>query len=87
MKTEKADEYAIKIMTQIQDMFDEDCDNHIDSSEFEDEKNATSFVYALSNLAPCLIVQRLTNEKYDALGFNHMVNRLAAQFSNFVSDK
>ena len=83
---DKTNEYAAKIMVQIQEMFDEDCDNHIDPEELTDNNNATDFVHALATIAPAMIVSRLTGQQYDALGFNHMANRLCAQKSTFVDD-
>jgi len=86
VRNEKSDEYAVKLMAHIQEIFTEDCENSIDVDELSEGDNLTQFVHALANTAPAMIVNRITGEKYDALGFNHMANRLAAQFSNFVDE-
>lgn len=78
-------QYAIKLLSQIQEMFNEDCDNFIDRSEFEDSEKATAFLHALANIAPNMIYQKLTGDEQDLLGFNHIANRLAYQFGK--SDK
>ena len=83
---EKDSEYAVKIMAQIQEMFDENCENYVDADELAEDTNATDFIYALGSLAPAMIYERLTGDKKDALGFNHLMNRLCAQRSNFVKE-
>lgn len=83
---EKQDEYAIKIMAQVQEMFSEDCENYIDPNELAEDDNATDFMHALATVAPAMIIGRLTGEQYDALEFNHMANRICAQKSNFVKE-
>ena len=82
--TEKYEEYAVKILLQISEMFDEDCENYIDLEELMENDNANHFTHALATLAPLMMIKKLTQEDFDALGFNHMVNRLAAQFTNFT---
>ncbi len=81
MEKEKPEhQYAIKILSQIQEMFDEDCENYIDKSEFEDSEKATAFLHALANIVPNMVYQKLTGDEQDVLGFNHIANRLAFQF-------
>jgi len=82
----KQEQYAVKIICQIQAMFDEDCENYIDLNELAEGENATLFTHALATIAPAMIVGKLTHQEFDALGFNHMANRLCAQFSNFVKE-
>lgn len=82
----KQDEYAIKIMAQLQGMFDENCENHIDINDLAEGDNATHFTHALATIAPAMIIGKLMNQDFDALGFNHMANRLCAQYSNFVKE-
>ena len=83
---EKQDQYAIKIMAQLQEMFDENCENYIDINELAEGDNATDFTHALATIAPAMIVGKLMNQEFDALGFNHMANRICAQKSNFVKE-
>lgn len=83
---DKQNQYAIKIMCQIQAMFDKDCENYIDLNELAEGDNASYFTHALATIAPAVIIGKLTNQEFDSLGFNHMANRLAAQFSNFVKE-
>lgn len=73
-------QYAVKIVSQITEMFEEECDNNIDKEDLLDSEKATAFLHALANIAPNLIYQRLTGDEQDLLGFNHIANRLAYQF-------
>ena len=82
----KQDQYAIKILSQIQEMFDEECENFIDINELVEDDNATHFTHALATIVPAMIFNKLTDQNLDTLGFNHMANRLCAQFSNFVKE-
>lgn len=85
-KTELHDEYAVKILSHLQEMFDGESDNHIDPKEFADEKKATAFIHALANMVPCMVYNKLTaGEETDLIGFNHIANRLCFQFGK--SDK
>lgn len=83
---EKQDQYAVKIMAQLQEMFDENCENYIDINELAEGDNATDFTHALATIAPAMIVGKLMGQEFDALGFNHMANRICAQKSNFVKE-
>jgi hypothetical protein len=85
MKTrEKYEEYAALMLLQINEMFDEDCENHIDLDEVSEGDNANHFTHALSTLMPMLMIGRLTGNKLDPLEMNYMANRLASQFMNFT---
>jgi len=35
----KIDEYSVKLLAHIQEIFEEDCDNHIDKNEFLESEN------------------------------------------------
>ena len=83
---EKQDQYAVKIMSQINEMFNPDCENHIDIDELSEGENATLFTHALATIAPAMIIGKLTGQDFDGLSFNHMANRLCAQFSHFVKE-
>lgn len=75
--------YTALIQSQILVMFneDEECVHHIDLEELSEGNNATCFVHALS-CAAAMVYQRITGEKCDFLGFNHVANRLVHQFAN-----
>jgi hypothetical protein len=80
----KHEEFAAKITAQINEMFNEDCENYIDPNELIEGNNGTEFMHALANLAPAMIIRELTGKEYDLLGFNHLANRIAAQNINFI---
>lgn len=75
-------EYAVKLNEQIAAMFDEDCENYINPSDFDEENNATAFFHALANVMPTRFYNKMTNSDEDVLAFNHIANRLCFQFSN-----
>ena len=73
----KEQEYAVKILAQIQEMFDnEDCENHISKNELLDGDNLTHFMHAVSNIAPARIGNALTGKNNDLIESNHIANRL-----------
>lgn len=78
----KENEYALKLVAKIQELFDEDAEgDSIDKDEFLDGDNATHFIHALSNIAPLLIYQKLTGDNnVDLLSFNHIANQLVFQY-------
>jgi len=76
----KEEEYAMKIVSQIAQMFDEDSDNYIDKSDLEEGNNATHFTYALCVLAPTLIVKKFSDQVKNILDLNQMANRLIFQY-------
>ena len=80
----KETQYAIKIIAQLQGLFDEDCENFIDISELKEGKNVNHFTHALANIAPTMLVNKLANQKLDLLGFNHMANKLCMLYINIV---
>lgn len=82
----KEDEYVMKIVSQISKLFDEDCENYIDMDEFAEDENMTDFTHAISTLAPAVIVNKLTGNNFDMLSFNHMANRLVAQYMKHSGD-
>jgi hypothetical protein len=74
--------YATKILDQLSEMLNNpECENYIDKEEFLDDDNVTAFMHALANLAPNIVYRSLTSDEVDSLGFNHIANRLAFQFS------
>jgi len=80
--TSKDQEYAAKIIVQIQEMFDEDCENHIDLNELEKEDNAKQFLHALLNDAPAHIANKLLGKQNNILDNNHLANTLVLEFIN-----
>jgi len=80
MKLEKQDEYAVKILGAIQDMFDEDNENFIDVKELEEDENATHFLQALANIVPTHFYNKFTGNENTTLDVNHIANRLCFQY-------
>lgn len=77
----KSEQYAAKITAQLFELFNDECENHIDISEMGEGNNATDFIHALSNIAPNLITTRLTGSMRTMLEFNHLANQLVFQYS------
>ncbi|PHR23602.1 MAG: hypothetical protein COA36_16860 [Desulfotalea sp.] len=77
----KEDEFTIKIMSQIAQMFNEDsdCENQISTEDLE--KHLTEFTHAMANLAPAMYYNQMTGANVDSLEFNHIANRLCFQFN------
>lgn len=77
---EKTDEYAMKIISAIQELFNPESDNYIDPEELTEGQNGTHFAHALGNIAPAMIYNKLTSEDKTALEFNHLANVLCFQY-------
>ncbi len=75
----KQQEYTVKILEQLQQLFDEKCENNIDIKELEDNSNASDFFHALANLAPAVVYNKLTKSNAGTLDFNQIANRLCFQ--------
>lgn len=75
----KQEEYTIKILDQLQQLFEESNENKIVLTELEDNTNATAFFHALANLAPTVVYSKLTQKDIDTLDFNYIANRLCFQ--------
>jgi len=75
----KQEEYTIKILDQLQQLFEESNENKIVLTELEDNTNATDFFHALANLAPTVVYSKLTQKDIDTLDFNYIANRLCFQ--------
>ena len=76
----KEHDYASKIHAHLTLLFDEESEFYIDREEFKKESNLTHFVHALSNIAPNLLYQELTNDNKNLLDFNHLANNLCFQY-------
>lgn len=81
MEKSKQEEYTLKILDQLQELFSEDNDNRINIAELEDNTNASDFFHALANLAPTVVYAKLTQKDIGSLDFNHIANRLCFQNS------
>jgi len=75
----KQEEYTVKILDQLQHLFEEVNENRIDIKELEDNTNAADFFHALANLAPTVVYSKLTEKEIGTLDFNHIANRLCFQ--------
>ena len=79
-KIEKHNEYAVKVMGCLSQLFDEESDYYIDSDELEE--NMTELIHAIANIAPTQFYNKITDgDTQDQLGFNHIANRLIYQFT------
>ena len=80
---EQAFKYAAIIQGALAEMLDPDSegDYKISLEDFKDEHKATAFLHALTNLVPCNLYKKLTEDSTDLLGFNHIANRLVHQFT------
>ena len=79
----KEDEYAVKIMAKIQELFEEDSEGEtIDKEELMKGDNMTHFIHAMSNIAPLMVYSRFTGDKsVNILSFNHIANQLIFQYA------
>ena len=78
---DKHKQYTGKILAQLEQLFDEKCDNHISVEELAEGDNANAFIHALATLAPGFIYSKLTAQNVDALEFNHIANNLVFQYT------
>ncbi len=83
---EKYCEYAAKILSQIQEMFDDECENHIDISELQEGDNLKHFFHALASVAPGMIFNKFTNDDKNHLEFNHVANLLCFEFGKMPEE-
>lgn len=88
-KTENYLKYAMIIQGKIAELFDEENESayKIDVKDFEDDKKATDFFHALSNIVPCNLYNKLTGDDCDVLAYNHNANRMIFQYSKSADDK
>lgn len=75
----KQEEYTLKILGQLQSLFDKDNENFIDMQELEDNNNASDFFHSLANLAPTIVYSNLTKVEIGTLDFNQLANKLCFQ--------
>lgn len=83
----KSEEYAVIILNQIQEMFSDDCENHIDLEDLQEGNNATHFIHALATIVPNMVYNKLTGDNKNHLQFNHMANQLVFQNISLKKDK
>lgn len=81
MKRKKDHEYAGKILSCLNQLFnDEDGENFIGVDELSKGDNGTDFIHALANIVPTTIYNKFTGSDEENLSFNHIANRLCFQF-------
>ena len=71
----------IRKIIEISQLFNEECDNHIELSELEEGDNATHFAHALCNLAPTMIMMEFKTGIENTLELNHLANGLIFQYN------
>ena len=72
----RQEEYTLKILDQLQQLFEESNENRINIADLEDSQSAGDFFHALANLAPTVVFSKLTQKEIGTLDFNHIANRL-----------
>lgn len=82
----KTQQYASKIVAQLAELFNEECENYIDINELGEGNNATDFIHALANIAPNMMAYKLIGEKRNLLEFNHMANQLCFQYAKLTKE-
>lgn len=82
MNQEKEFVYAYKLLSKVQELFDNEDGDGITIEELTQGNNTTAFIHALSNIMPNMVFQKLTGEETNNLEFNHIANRLCFQFSS-----
>jgi len=81
-KLNKSQEYAVQILSALQDMLqNEDSEFYVPLEQLQEGKNLTDFFHAVSNLVPCSLYNTITNSDKNALEFNHIANQLVFQYS------
>lgn len=83
MSQEKEFVYAYKLLSKVQELFDNEDGEGITIEELSENNNTTLFIHALANIMPNLVFQKLTGEQTNNLEFNHVANKLCFQFSSF----
>ena len=83
----KEKEYVTKIISQLQTIFDEDCENQIDPNDFDNDENSKDFFHAIATIAPAIVMGQLLQKKFDPLEFNHLANRICAEKMNLKNSK
>jgi hypothetical protein len=79
-KSENANQYAVKILACLNELFQEDSEHYIGIEELSEENNATDFLHALANIAPTHTYNKISGEETEMLAFNHIANRLCFQY-------
>lgn len=72
---QKGIEYSLAINEAIVEFLN-NADSHIFKEIQEDEDNLKAFIFAFSVIVPMKMLNRISRENYDALGFNHLINKL-----------
>lgn len=75
-------QYAVLIQSQLQEMFEDGGENHIDIREFEDSENFKEFLHALGTVVPAMLYNKLTGEDKNFLEYNHLANSLCFEYSD-----
>lgn len=79
MENKKRNEYFTKLLSAVNEVFNEDSENYIGINDLTEGENLTDFIHAISNLVPCYVYNKLTKQDEKLLGFNHISNTLIFQ--------
>lgn len=69
--------FASKILTRLNDLFDEKKDDNISPESIQE--NASEFFHAIGNIVPAFYYSRLTDKEMCLLDFNHIANKLVLE--------
>jgi hypothetical protein len=74
------DQYAVKILGALNEVFNEDSEYFIGIEELKDQDNLPEFFHALANTVPNMVYEKITGDDKNNLEFNHLANQLCFQF-------
>ena len=74
-------QYAIKIISALSKMFEQESDDAIDWEQLQEGDNLTHFIHALANLVPTHFYNKISGASENSLSFNHIANHLVFQYS------
>ena len=73
----KEEQYTLHILSQLQELFQEDCENYISVKE----EDATLLFHCLE-AAGCMLFNKVTGSSFDLLEYNQLQNSLCFQYAN-----
>jgi|GEM_PF-6785374 len=79
MANSKQEQYFIKLLSAVNEVFDEDSEHYIGLEDLKEGENLTDFFHVLGNMMPNYIYNKLTGENENILSFNHIANTLIIQ--------
>lgn len=84
---EKSTQYAIALLGNLQKVFNEESEFHIDQKELFEDDNLTHFMHALVNIVPTHFFNKATGEDKQYIEVNHLANLLCFQYTTNEEDE